>query len=95
MLAKISSKHQITIPRLIAAAFGLRGGDVLEIEKRGQTIVMVPKEVIYEDKYPLQDLEATEKALSGGVADEEVKFASGEEMIEQLKKRMKKLITLF
>jgi len=90
MLAKVSSKHQITIPKWIAKAFNLKKGDVLDIEKEGHRIVMVPKEVIYEDKYPQEDLKAAEKVLSKGLPEEEIVFESGEEAIRHLRKRMKK-----
>lgn len=57
MVVKISSKHQVTIPKDIARAFHLRKGDVLEVERRRNKIIMTPKEVILEDKYPQEDLE--------------------------------------
>ena len=61
MVVKISSKHQVTIPYDIANAFDLKKGDFMEIEKVGNKIIMLPKEVIFEDKYPQEYLEATEK----------------------------------
>lgn len=90
MLAKISSKHQITIPKIIANAFDLRKGDVLEIEKRGHKIVMAPKEVILEDKYPKEDLEIAEKVLSKGLKGEEISFDSGDDMITDFRRRIKR-----
>lgn len=90
MIAKVSSKHQITIPIRIAQAFNLKGGDVLNIERVGHRIVMVPKEVLYEDKYPLEDLQAAEAVLSRGLPKEEVRFPSGDELVKHLKKRLKK-----
>jgi len=90
MVVKISSKHQVTIPKEIADAFDLKKGDVLEVMRKGNKIIMIPKEVIYEDKYPKEDLEAAEKVLSKGSPKEEVTFESGEEMISSLKKRVKK-----
>jgi len=90
MVVKISSKHQVTIPKAIAQAFHLRKGDVLEMERKGNKIIMVPKEVILEDKYPQQDLEAAEKALSRGLPKEEVSFNSGTAMARYFKKKIKK-----
>ena len=58
MVVKISSKHQVTIPKEIAQVFDLRKGDVLEIIRKGNKIIMIPKVVILEDKYPKEDLEA-------------------------------------
>ncbi|MFH1309840.1 MAG: AbrB/MazE/SpoVT family DNA-binding domain-containing protein [Candidatus Omnitrophota bacterium] len=90
MVVKISSKHQVTIPKEIADAFDLKKGDVLEVMRKGNKIIMIPKEVILEDKYPNEDLEAAEKVLSKGLPKEEIVYESGEEMITSLKKRMKK-----
>ncbi len=90
MVVKISSKHQVTIPKDIADAFNLKKGDVLEVEKIGNRIIMIPKEVILEDKYPMEDLEAAEKVLSKGLPKEEIVFKSGEAMVAHFKKRIKK-----
>ena len=90
MIIKLSSKHQITIPKSIAEAFHLRKGDVFEVEVQGNKIVMIPKEMILEDKFPQADLKNAEKALSKGIPDEEVSFKSGAEMTKFLKKRVKK-----
>lgn len=90
MVTKVSSKHQVTIPKPIADAFDLKKGDVLEVKIQGDKIIMVPKEVILEDKYPKEDLEAAEKALFKGLPKEEVAFKSGAEMLKFFKKRIKK-----
>ncbi len=90
MVIKISSKHQITIPKDIADAFQLKKGDVLEIERNGNKIIMIPKEVIFEDKYPEEEIEAAEKVLSKGLPTEEIPFKSGTSMMRHLKKRVKK-----
>ncbi len=90
MVTKVSAKNQITIPKAIAQIFHLRKGDVLEIEREGNRIVMVPKEVILEDKYPQEDLEAAEKALSQGIKGEEIAFKSGAQMLKHFKSRMRK-----
>ena len=90
MITKVSSKHQVTIPKDIAEAFDLKKGDVLEVKREGDKIIMIPKEVILEDKYPKEDLEAAEKALSRGLPKEEVAFKSGEEMVKFFKKRITK-----
>ncbi len=51
---------------------------------------MIPKEVIFEDKYPQEEIEAAEKVLSKGLPTEEVSFKSGTSMMRHLKKRVKK-----
>ena len=90
MVVTVSSKHQVTIPKNIAEAFHLRKGDVLEVERKGKKIIMIPKEVIYEDRYPQEDLEAAEKVLSKGLPEEEVTFESGAAMVKHFKKRVNK-----
>ena len=90
MVVKVSSKHQITIPKTIADAFSLKKGDVLEIERKGDKIIMTPKEVILEDKYPIEDLKAADKVLSKELPKEEVSFESSKEALSYLKKGMKK-----
>ena len=90
MITKVSSKHQVTIPKDIAEAFDLKKGDVLEVKRQGDKIIMIPKEVILEDKYSREDLETSEKILSKGLPKEEVTFKSGAEMVKFFKKRIKK-----
>jgi len=90
MVVKVSSKHQVTIPKDIAEAFNLKKGDVLEVERKGNRIIMVPKEVILEDKYPQEDLEAAEKVLSKGLPEEEISFKSSKSALSYLKKGMEK-----
>ncbi|MFH1877766.1 MAG: AbrB/MazE/SpoVT family DNA-binding domain-containing protein [Candidatus Omnitrophota bacterium] len=90
MVIKVSSKHQVTIPKEIANVFDLKKGDVLEVIRKGNQIIMIPKEVILEEKYPKEDLETAEKVLSKGIRKEEVKFKSGEAMVRVLRKRIKK-----
>jgi AbrB family looped-hinge helix DNA binding protein len=87
---KISSKNQITIPKDIASFFHLRKGDVLEIEKKDNKIIMIPKEVIYEDKYTAEDLQRAEKILMKSNPSKEITYESGDELIKSLKKRIKK-----
>ena len=90
MVITVSSKHQVTIPKEIAEAFHLKKGDVLEVERKGNKIIMIPKEVILEDKYLREDLEAAEKVLSKGLPREEIAFGSGAAMVRHFKKRIKK-----
>lgn len=90
MITTVSSRHQITIPKSIAVMFNLKKGDVLEVERQDNKIIMIPKEVILEDKYPVEDLRAAEKVLSGGVPEEEVRFKSGNDMVKFFKNKAKK-----
>lgn len=91
MIVKVSSKHQITIPKDIASAFNLKKGDVLDIKRKENKIVMVPKEVFFENKYPQDDLKAAEKMLAKGLGKDEIPFKSGSDMIKHLKKRIKRI----
>ncbi len=90
MIAKVSSKHQVTIPAPIAAAFGLKKGDVLDIKQNGHQIVMIPKEIIYEEKYPQEDLQAVEAVLARDLPRKEIRFPSGAALVKHLRKRIKK-----
>lgn len=90
MVVKVSSKRQVTIPKGIADVFNLKKGDVVEMVLRGHQIILSPKEVIYEDKYPQEDLKVAEEVLSKGLAREEIAFESGDEMVRHFQKRTKK-----
>lgn len=90
MIARVSSRHQVTIPKTIAEAFNLKKGDVLEVERQGHKIIMIPKEVIFEDKYPREDLDMAEEVLSKNSSKKEVSFSSGAEMVRFFKKKIKK-----
>lgn len=90
MVVKISSKNQVTIPKNIAQIFALRKGDFLDIKIVNNKIVMTPQEAVFEDKYPIADLEAAEKTLSRGQPREEIAFPSGDALVGHLRKRAKK-----
>ena len=90
MIAKLSSKNQITIPKSIADTFDLKKVDALDVKMEGNYIIMIPKEVILKDKYPVKDLKKAEEVLSKGIPGEEIAVGSGKEMMRFLKKRNKK-----
>ncbi len=90
MLSKISSKHQVVIPSQICAVFGLIKGDYVDFRISGNRILMVPKEITIEDKYPIEDLEASEKALSKGLGGKRISFKNGDEAVHYFKKITKK-----
>jgi AbrB family looped-hinge helix DNA binding protein len=62
-LAKVKQKGQVTIPAEIRAETGLNEGDYVEITRRGQVIVLTPKQII--DRHP-----AINAALADALADE-------------------------
>ncbi|MCI0529273.1 MAG: AbrB/MazE/SpoVT family DNA-binding domain-containing protein, partial [Nitrospira sp.] len=47
---KIGPKHQITIPKEVFERLHLEIGDYLEVQVRGNYIVMVPKKLISKDQ---------------------------------------------
>lgn len=49
---------------------------------------MISKEIILEDKYPQEDLEAAEKVLLKGLPKEEMAFKSGSAMVKYFKKKI-------
>jgi len=90
MLSKISSKHQVVIPKEICILFGLTKGNFVVFKISGNKIIMEPKEIILKDKYPLKDLKAAEKVLSKGLAGKETVFKNGNDMLQHFKKKTKK-----
>ena len=42
MLAKITTKGQVTIPKALRDAFGIRPNDKVDFEREGKKIVLVP-----------------------------------------------------
>jgi AbrB family looped-hinge helix DNA binding protein len=42
-MAKITSKYQVTVPKAIADAYGLRPGDRIDFVAAGETIRVVPE----------------------------------------------------
>ncbi len=89
MLAKLSSKNQIVIPKVICVLFGLSRGDAVDLTVSGKRIIMAPKEIILKDKYPRRDLKAAERVLVAGKAGKERVFESGDAMLAHFKKKMK------
>ena len=49
-LARLSSRMQLVIPRSIAGALWLKPGDLLNVEKKNNTILMTPVEVVEKKK---------------------------------------------
>jgi AbrB family looped-hinge helix DNA binding protein len=65
-LAKLSSKHQIVVPREARQALDLRAGDRLLVVVRGQTVILMRKPKSYSraitglagDSYPPEYLDS-------------------------------------
>ena len=88
MLARVSSKNQITIPKPIVETLGLSKGDILDVIIKEDRLVMIPREVSIEDKYPQEDLDAAEKVLSQR-REGDLAFENADEMLTFLQKRVK------
>lgn len=72
-IVKIMQHGQITIPKKLREALGLKSGDLAEAELDGSRIVITPKKLV-EDK-ALQELRAVLKdvhAKNKGASEEEV-----------------------
>jgi len=82
-LIKVKNKFQITIPIKVREEVRIKEGDFLEIEARGETIVIKPKAVV--------DRQSVEAAIDEGLKDYEAgrttkSFSSVKEFKATLKK---------
>lgn len=84
MLAKITSKNQVTLPKEIIVSLGIEKGDYLAVKKLDNKIVLIPQE--FEDKYPRELLERVEKKLEKGLLPGEKAHSNIEDMLTDLKR---------
>jgi AbrB family looped-hinge helix DNA binding protein len=61
-LVRVKQKGQVTIPADIREQLGLDEGDFVEVARKGESIVLTPKEVV--DRHP-----AADDAIAEGLAD--------------------------
>lgn len=90
MLAKISQKNQLTLPKKIVERLGLAslGERYVDVEVEGNMAVLKPVIVTVEEKFPEDQLE---KFHAWAIDhQEDPGFESAEKATEFLKKRMKK-----
>lgn len=72
-LTRIGPKHQITIPQEAFNRLGLKPGDFLEVEVRGEALYLVPQRIIPRDQAwfwskAWQDLESeADKEIAEGM----------------------------
>jgi len=100
--AKIQNKGQVTIPTRLRSQVGLAKGDLVEFSYHRGKIVITPKLVIDRSQFPNADGDYTpaqrkviDARLAKGLADVKAgrtygPFDSAEEMIADLKARVKK-----
>lgn len=90
MLAKISRKNQLTLPKKVVEKLGFSPDEekYLQIEVQGNTVMMKPVTVTVEEKITEEQWER----FTAWVSDhkDDVVFDSPEEATNFLRKRMKK-----
>lgn len=90
MLAKVSSKNQITLPKRLVdkMGFGPTEERYLHVEMNGSTVFLKPVTVTIEEKIPEEKWERFEKWALDHQND--VSFDSADKATSFLKKRLKK-----
>ncbi|MCX5900504.1 MAG: AbrB/MazE/SpoVT family DNA-binding domain-containing protein [Proteobacteria bacterium] len=81
MLAKVTTKGQVTIPKGIRDAFGIRPNDKVDFEREGEKIMLVPLKT-------LKDLRgAVKPKLKMFIADEKkaAKAAVAKRVMEEMR----------
>ena len=81
MLAKLSSRRQFVIPKSIAVALHLNPGDLLNVTRKNNSIVLTPVDI--EERYDPDLIAHAGKALEKGL-EEGKTFGSFKEMIEDI-----------
>ena len=79
-LVKIGVSRQVVIPKKIHRDLGLAAGDYLEVERRGNQVILTPKDFI--DRELALALEDVRRGRTHGP------FDSAEEMLRDLHKRI-------
>ncbi len=81
MLAKLSSRRQFVVPKSIAMALHLKPGDLLNVTRKNNSIVLTPVDI--EERYDPDLIAGASKALRKGL-EEGKTFGSFKEMIEDI-----------
>lgn len=90
-LAKVSSKHQVTIPKEIFEKLKLKPGDYVDVQLRNGKVVLTPKETIDQEDdswFWSKEWQEKEREADEAIAKGEVigPFKSGVEAIKALKR---------
>ena len=70
-MSKITSKFQVTVPKLIAEQYGLRPGDEIDWVPAGETIRVVPRR----EKRPSNDLARRLKSFEAATVRQKARNA--------------------
>jgi AbrB family looped-hinge helix DNA binding protein len=90
-IAKISPKHQITIPKEAFKKLRLEVGDFLEVDVTGEGLLFIPKKLISKDQawFWTKEWQAKEKEADESIERGEVSgpFKNSKELVRHLRKR--------
>ncbi len=84
---RVSPKHQITIPKEVFEALHLEVGDFLDVQTRGNKIILTPKKLIPKDQawFWTKEWQEREREADGAIRARKVKeFKDVEELIKDL-----------
>ena len=90
-LVKVTSKRQITIPSALSKELGIKGGDHVEITRRGSRLVLKPVAVVDKDDawFYTPEWQAKEREADRDIA--EGRLSEPIETAAQLKAHLAKL----
>jgi AbrB family looped-hinge helix DNA binding protein len=90
-LAKVSPKHQITIPKEAFKKLQLEVGDYLGVELTEEGLLLVPKKIISKEQswFWTKEWQEKEKEADEAIAKGDLSgpFKNGDELIRHLKKK--------
>ena len=90
-VTRIGPKHQITIPQEAFQRLGLKPGDFLEVEVRGEVLYLVPQRLIPRDQawFWTKEWQEKEREADEDIAEGELSgpFESVDDLILYLRSR--------
>jgi AbrB family looped-hinge helix DNA binding protein len=90
-ITRIGPKHQITIPQDAFQRLGLKHGDFLEVEVRGEALYLVPQKLIPRDQtwFWTREWQEKEREADEAIAQGELSgpFDSVDDLIRYLRSR--------
>lgn len=87
MLAKLSSRRQLAIPKTIAGVLHLKQGDLLDVVRKDNSIILTPVDI--EERYNPEIIAAADKTL-GKQLEEGKTFGSFKEMMKDIHRQSKR-----
>ncbi|GEM_PF-5287909 len=88
MLAKISSKNQLTLPKNIVTQLGLGKEKYVDLQLEGHSVILKPVDLNVEERIPEDQLKRFEEWALDHSEDKE--FSDSVSATQFLKKRLKK-----